>query len=212
MFTLQQSQIQAALARGGLAPDAATEVASVLGNCMAILAHRGPVQLDYTPKSFDYVTPEMRKYQFPGMDNQSMNPDFVPSGGDFSETGSPPSDDPISEPRDVRPGFGPGIDPEATPDGGGGAGGGGGPTPMKVVTRIWIHPQTKKWMVQYAWVLCWPLVNLPPEEWAKTRQVRVISRLHIGQDKIYADKYKVSIPIIEDLFDLIELDAANCET
>jgi hypothetical protein len=68
MLTTQAGRLEQSLIEGGMNPLAANSAMGAVGNCAQPLSHRGPVSLDYTPKDFRFVTPELRKFRFGNMD------------------------------------------------------------------------------------------------------------------------------------------------
>jgi hypothetical protein len=68
MLTQQGGRLEQALIEGGMNPLAANSAMGAVANCAQPLQHRGPVSLDYTPRDFRFVTPELRKFRFGNMD------------------------------------------------------------------------------------------------------------------------------------------------
>jgi hypothetical protein len=71
MLTKQAVRLEQALIDGGINPLAANSAMSAIGNCSQALIHRGPVSVDATPPDFKFVTPELRKYRFPNLEQIS---------------------------------------------------------------------------------------------------------------------------------------------
>jgi hypothetical protein len=71
MLTKQAVRLEQALIDGGVNPLAANSAMSAVGNCSQALIHRGPVSVDSTPPDFKFVTPELRKFRFPNLEQVS---------------------------------------------------------------------------------------------------------------------------------------------
>lgn len=71
MLTKQAVRLEQALVDGGVNPLAANSAMAAVGNCSQALIHRGPVSVDATPPDFKFVTPELRKYRFPNLEQIS---------------------------------------------------------------------------------------------------------------------------------------------
>jgi hypothetical protein len=106
VLTYTAGKLEQSLIEGGVPPLAANSAMNAIGNCSMPLAHRGPFALDYTPRDYRTVTPELRKYRFP-------NFDFSPSeGARIGPRGSAPREEvidpePPREPYQARPVFDP---------------------------------------------------------------------------------------------------------
>jgi hypothetical protein len=77
-FGEQRRQIRGALVQAGLSPDAATQIANILGNSVQEMRHSGAVAHDSTPADFRMVGPEQRKTRFVNMDDRAADPDYRP--------------------------------------------------------------------------------------------------------------------------------------
>jgi hypothetical protein len=77
-FSEQRQQLRKALVSAGLSPDAATQIASILGNSAQEMRHAGPVEIDSTPADMRMVTPEKRRLRFPNLDFRPADPDHRP--------------------------------------------------------------------------------------------------------------------------------------
>jgi hypothetical protein len=77
-FGEQRRQIRGALVQAGLSPDAATQIANILGNSAQEMRHSGSVTHDSTPADFRMVGPEQRKTRFVNMDDRAADPDYRP--------------------------------------------------------------------------------------------------------------------------------------
>lgn len=89
MFSAQAGQIANALKAAGLAPDAANKIAAILGNGVQNLVRTNPEQVDLTPQSLKYVTPDVRKYELQGLDFRQADPDYRPYQLETSENRRP---------------------------------------------------------------------------------------------------------------------------
>lgn len=76
MFSAQFGQLANALRAAGLSPDAANQVAAILGNSQQGAALGARSQVDLTPQSMRYVTPDIRRHQLPSLDFRQSDPDF----------------------------------------------------------------------------------------------------------------------------------------
>lgn len=77
-FGEQRQQLRLALVAAGLSPDAATQIANILGNSAQGLRHAGPVEVDSTPADLRQVGPEQRKQRFLNLDFRDGDPDYRP--------------------------------------------------------------------------------------------------------------------------------------
>jgi len=78
-FSEQRQQLRGALVAAGLSPDAATQIANILGNSAQEMRHAGAVEVDTTPDGMRLVTPDARRLRFPNLDNRKADPDHRPS-------------------------------------------------------------------------------------------------------------------------------------
>ena len=78
MFSEQREHLLRALTAAGLSPDAATQIANILGNSQQELRHAGPVTHDTTPPDLRMVGPTQRKVRFPNLDFRAGDPDHRP--------------------------------------------------------------------------------------------------------------------------------------
>lgn len=74
-FSEQRQQLRGALVAAGLSPDAATQIANILGNSAQEMRHAGAVEVDTTPDGMRFVTPEARRLRFPNLDQRQQDPD-----------------------------------------------------------------------------------------------------------------------------------------
>lgn len=217
MLTPQQGQIEEALRRGGLGADAATEAATAIASCAISLIHRAILALDYTPKGFRFITPESRKFLFPGVDAPVGSPDFRPPSIPLSE-GLPTPDPYPQEPQDARPPFGPTQDPYAPPEhprpGGGGGSEGMGPLrQFRVVSNILWNKQKKRIDVEYS--VIWAhyggalsVVAMP------SPSVTVLTDLRLtDSNKLYGDTVKVGVVSLGEVQkgDVV-IEGVSCDT
>lgn len=93
-FSEQRQQLRKALVSAGLAPDAATQIANILGNSAQALRHAGPVEIDTTPADLRMVTPEKRRSRFPNLDFRPSDPDHRPKRTADSEERREPEPEP----------------------------------------------------------------------------------------------------------------------
>jgi hypothetical protein len=108
MFTLQAVRLEQALVDGGVNPLAANSAMSAVGNCAQALTHRGPVSVDLTPPEFKFVTPELRKYRFAGLEQISGEmPRVRPPQEEKREEDDRRPPPPQTENRSVREAFQP---------------------------------------------------------------------------------------------------------
>jgi hypothetical protein len=77
-FSEQRQQLRKSLVAAGLSPDAATQIANILGNSVQEMRHAGPVEIDNTPADLRMVTPEQRRLRFPNLDFRPGDPDHRP--------------------------------------------------------------------------------------------------------------------------------------
>ena len=109
MLTTQGGKFEQALIDGGVGPLSASNAMNAIGNCAQPLVHRGPVSFDYTSPLVRFVTPALRKYQFPNLDK--VNPDLRPSRSlppsDEKKPLRPEAEPPLEEPVPFRPRFEP---------------------------------------------------------------------------------------------------------
>jgi hypothetical protein len=77
-FSNQRQQLRNALLAAGLTPDAATQIASILGNSSQGMYHAGPVEVDSTPDDLRFVDPDKRTQRFPHLDFREGDPDHRP--------------------------------------------------------------------------------------------------------------------------------------
>jgi hypothetical protein len=89
-FSEQRQQLRNALLAAGLSPDAATQIANILGNSSQSLRHAGPVEIDTTPADLRFVEPEQRKQRFPNLDFRDADPDHRPQRTATSENREAP--------------------------------------------------------------------------------------------------------------------------
>lgn len=89
MFSAQAGQIANALKAAGLRPDAAQQIAAILGNGVQAMTRTNPEVVDLTPKSLRYVTPDTRKYELQGLDFRQGDPDYRPYQQQTSEERPP---------------------------------------------------------------------------------------------------------------------------
>lgn len=85
MFSAQAGQLANALKAAGLRPDAAHQIAAILGNGVQNLVRTNPESVDLTPQSLRYVTPDVRKYELQGLDFRQADPDYRPYQLETSE-------------------------------------------------------------------------------------------------------------------------------
>lgn len=85
MFSAQAGQLANALKAAGLRPDAAHQIAAILGNGVQNLVRTNPESVDLTPQSLRYVTPDARKYELQGLDFRQGDPDYRPYQLETSE-------------------------------------------------------------------------------------------------------------------------------
>lgn len=85
MFSAQAGQLANALKAAGLKPDAAHQIASILGNGVQNLVRTNPESVDLTPQSLRYVTPDARRYELQGLDFRQADADFRPFQQETSE-------------------------------------------------------------------------------------------------------------------------------
>lgn len=85
MFSAQAGQLANALKAAGLRPDAAHQIAAILGNGVQNLVRTNPESVDLTPQSMRYVTPDVRKYELQGLDFRQADPDYRPYQQETSE-------------------------------------------------------------------------------------------------------------------------------
>ena len=206
MLSEYQSQIETALKRGGLAPDAATEAASAMANCAASLAHRGPLTLDYTPKDFRFITPALRQFRFPAVDNKMANPDYRPPTPTPSERPKYPGE-PTPEPQQPRDPFDAGI-PQ---DGGDPPTTNMQPQALKVVKEVYYDSKVKKYAVVYMTIWAWPVKQDPPV-YLQTKQIRCVTGLKLDNNKLYFDYQTAHVIELEPpLPKAGALDTTTCE-
>lgn len=93
-FSEQRSQLRSALVAAGIAPDAATQIASILGNSAQEMRHAGAVEIDSTPADLRFVTPESRRLRFPNLDFRQEDPDHRPRQTAPSEEKQEPQPEP----------------------------------------------------------------------------------------------------------------------
>ena len=110
MLTTQGGKFEQALIDGGVGPLAASNAMNAVANCAQPLVHRGPVSFDYTSPKVRFVTPGLRKYQFPNLDK--VNPDRRPPGSssippDEKKRKRPEEEPPQEEPFRFRDKFEP---------------------------------------------------------------------------------------------------------
>jgi hypothetical protein len=222
MLSPQQGQIEEALRRGGLGSDAATEVATAIASCAISLVHRAIMQLDYTPKKFRFITPDLRRFSFPGVDAPIGNPDFRPPSIPTSE-GMPTPDGTPREPKDARPPFGPSQDPydppeNPNPGGGGGSGGSGGQDQgmgtmrlVRVVTNVRYNRTKKRTEVEYADIWAFFHQVLAPQE-LRGPKLEVLTDLRVEDaNKLYGDTVKISVLSMGDVNKgAVVIEGASC--
>ena len=108
MLTTQGGKFEQALIDGGVGPLAASNAMNAIANCAQTLVHRGPVSFDYTSPKVRFVTPDLRKYQFPNLDK--VNPDRRPprpAPPDEKKRKRPEEEPPQEEPVNFRDRFEP---------------------------------------------------------------------------------------------------------
>ncbi len=108
MLTTQGGKFEQALIDGGVGPLAASNAMNAVANCAQPLVHRGPVSFDYTSPKVRFVTPALRKYQFPNLDK--VNPDRrppPPMPPDEKKRKRPEEEPPQEEPVKFRDKFEP---------------------------------------------------------------------------------------------------------
>lgn len=108
MLTTQGGKFEQALIDGGVTPLAASNAMNAVANCAQPLVHRGPVSFDYTSPKVRFVTPALRKYQFPNLDK--VNPDrrpLPPMPPDEQKRKRLEEEPPQAEPFNFRPRFEP---------------------------------------------------------------------------------------------------------
>lgn len=79
MFSAQAQQLANALRSAGIRPDAAQQIAAILGNGVQTLVRTNPETIDTTPPQLKFVDPDTRKYQLQGLDFRQADPDFRPT-------------------------------------------------------------------------------------------------------------------------------------
>ena len=77
-FSEQRQQLRNALVSAGIGPDAATQIANILGNSAQAMRHAGPVEVDSTPADLRSVGPDQRRVRFPNLDFREGDPDPRP--------------------------------------------------------------------------------------------------------------------------------------
>ena len=215
MLSPQQGQIEEALRRGGLGADAATEAASAIANCAIALVHRAFVSLDYTPKAFRFITPDARKFQFPGVDAPIGNPDFRAPTIPASE-GLPIPDAIPREPQDARQPFGPEQDPYSPPERpnpGDGERGMGPLRQFKVVSGIRWNKNKKRIDVEYSeiWAHYGGATTTVP---LTTPTVEVLTDLRLtDSNKLYGDTMRIGVVSMgERLNGAVVIEGVACDT
>lgn len=78
MFSAQFGQIANALRSAGLPAEASTKIAAILANGVQAIAVSNPTQVDLTPASMRYVTPDVRRHQLTSLDFRQGDPDYRP--------------------------------------------------------------------------------------------------------------------------------------
>jgi hypothetical protein len=76
MLNAQAAAIADALVSAGIAPDAASKIAKILGNPEQALYHAGPQKVDVTPRAMRKITPEVRQHQLQNIDFREADPDY----------------------------------------------------------------------------------------------------------------------------------------
>jgi hypothetical protein len=115
MLTTQGGRFEQALIDGGVGPLAASNAMNAVANCAQPLVHRGPVSFDYTSPKVRFVTPTLRKYQFPNLDK--VNPDRRPPTSappDEKKRKRPEEEPPQEEPVQFRDKFEPELNDSRT--------------------------------------------------------------------------------------------------
>ena len=79
MFSAQAQQLASALKSAGIRPDAAQQIAAILGNGVQTLVRTNPETIDTTPPQLKFVDPDTRRYQLQGLDFRQADPDFRPT-------------------------------------------------------------------------------------------------------------------------------------
>ena len=79
MFSAQAQQLANALKSAGIRPDAAQQIAAILGNGFQTLVRTNPETIDTTPPQLKFVDPDIRRYQLQGLDFRQADPDFRPT-------------------------------------------------------------------------------------------------------------------------------------
>lgn len=74
-FGEQRGALRKALLRAGMPPDAAAQIANILGNSALEMRHDGSVQVDNTPRDMRLVDGKKRKLRFPNLDFLDGDPD-----------------------------------------------------------------------------------------------------------------------------------------
>jgi len=74
-FSEQRQQLRNALVTAGLSPDAASQIASILGNSAQEMRHDAAVRVDTTPADLRMVDGKKRKLRFPNLDFRDGDPD-----------------------------------------------------------------------------------------------------------------------------------------
>lgn len=185
----------------------------MLGNCISQIVHRALVLLDYTPKTFRFIDPTRRKYQFPGVDVPVGNPDFRPPIIPVGESPQLPNPTP-EEPRSPRAPFGPEQDPGEIPQSPNPSNpqSMGALRPVRVVTDIKRNVKKKRVEVEYSIIWCWfggveKVVPLYGES------VNVISKLRVANNKLYGDVRRTTVLSAGDLLEgEIVIEGVTCDT
>jgi hypothetical protein len=79
VFSAQAQQLANALKSAGIRPDAAQQIAAILGNGVQTLVRTNPETIDTTPPQLKFVDPDTRRYQLQGLDFRQADPDFRPT-------------------------------------------------------------------------------------------------------------------------------------
>ena len=107
MLNAQAAAIADALVSAGIAPDAASKIAKILGNPEQALYHAGPQKVDVTPRAMRKITPEVRQHQLQNIDFREADPDYRAPIHRATEESPPPVPQPLplsaSRPQASKP-------------------------------------------------------------------------------------------------------------